>query len=56
MEMVINKNKIKILAQPRSGGTFMKYFLSTLFPDKQIQHNHHTNNPQYVDILFWFAF
>ena len=50
MEMAIKK-QIKILAQPRSGGTFMKHFFSTIFPKSKIVHNHNNNSPKNIDVL-----
>lgn len=45
------KKQIKILAQPRSGGTFMKHFFSIIFPKSIIKHDHNTNNPNNVDVV-----
>ena len=45
------KKQIKILAQPRSGGTFMKHFFSTIFTKSVVTHDHNTNNPKSIDVL-----
>ena len=45
------KKKIDILAQPRSGGTLIKHFFSSVFPASEIKHIHNTHKHQKVDVL-----